>query len=88
MKVRMGEYEPAQLTIDDAEALREAGMELLMTTDNKIAAFMEIGDIFCKCAGIEKEYCATCRRMLFDTERVFLNNGQTVCQDCMEQAGG
>lgn len=36
---------------------------------------------------IAKECCAVCGRVLFDTERVFLNNGQTVCQDCMEQTG-
>ena len=38
-------------------------------------------------APAEIEYCAVCTRVLFDTERVFLHNGQTVCRDCMEKAG-
>ena len=40
MKVRMAEYDPTQLTIDDTEALREEGAELLMTPDKRIAVFM------------------------------------------------
>lgn len=35
----------------------------------------------------EREYCVVCGRTLFDTERVFLNNGQTICQDCMDERG-
>jgi hypothetical protein len=35
----------------------------------------------------DKEFCALCGRATFDYERVFLHNGQTVCEDCMEQAG-
>ncbi len=46
MKVRIGEYDPAQLTIDDAEALRDAGMDIIMTTEKNIAVFMEIGNLF------------------------------------------
>ena len=46
MKVRIEEYDPAQLTIDDAEAICAAGLELEMTPDNKFAAYMEIGNLF------------------------------------------
>ncbi len=46
MKVRIDLYDPAQLTIDEAEAINAAGLELEMTPDNKFAAYMEIGDLF------------------------------------------
>jgi hypothetical protein len=59
MKVRIGEYDPTQLTIDDAEALRDAGMDIIMTTEKNIAVFMEIGNLFPIC---DKE------DMLYDLE--------------------
>lgn len=46
MKVRMGEYDPAHLTIDEAEALYAAGLELEMTPDKRIIAVMELGNLF------------------------------------------
>lgn len=46
MKVRIGEYDLSQLTIDDAEALYAAGLELRMTAEGKIIAYMDVGNLF------------------------------------------
>lgn len=46
MKVAYEIYDPAVLTLDEAEALRDAGLILEMTPDGSIAAMMELGNIF------------------------------------------
>ena len=55
MKVRIGKYDPAQLTIDDAEALCAAGLELEMTQDGKIIATMDVGNLFPICDKEDKQ---------------------------------
>jgi hypothetical protein len=42
MKTKIAEYDPAVMTIDDVEALRDTGHELILTADMRIAAYADV----------------------------------------------
>lgn len=50
MRVAYERRDPTEITIDEAEALRDAGLELEMVYDNgkpkEVVAWMNIGNIF------------------------------------------